>query len=69
MNVNLAANGGSVEVSDEAFGREFNEADKVAVHKRTAQRYVAAVANLGVKRVRVAHARAPYVHPSGEVAA
>jgi len=26
MNVNLAANGGSVEVSDEAFGREFNEA-------------------------------------------
>ena len=26
MNLNLAADGGSVEVSDEAFGREFNEA-------------------------------------------
>ena len=26
MNLNLAANGGSVEVSDAAFGREFNEA-------------------------------------------
>ena len=26
MNVNLAANGGSVEISDVAFGREFNEA-------------------------------------------
>ena len=26
MNLNLAANGGSVEISDAAFGREFNEA-------------------------------------------
>ena len=26
MNISLAADGGSVEVSDAAFGREFNEA-------------------------------------------
>lgn len=78
MNLNLAGANGSVEVSDLAFGKEFNE---TLVHQvvtaymaggrqgtkaqKTVLRFLVAVLNHGVKKVQAVRVRGQVVLQSG----
>ena len=82
MNLNLAVDGGSVEVADTAFSREYNEAlvhqvvvaymagaVKVREPRKTALQSAAVARSLGVKKALVVLARVLRVHRFGVLVA
>ena len=82
MNLNLAVDGGSVEVADTAFGREYNEASciksswligqvlvKARARIKIALQSAAVAGSHGGRKAQAAQEQVPRVHQSGDLVA